>query len=62
MVAVYKETQREEPRMTNRPLTTIVIALPSSQDHQTVGPVPEVRVPIAFHAEDEPTWEDAAWV
>lgn len=62
MVTIYEADRIEAPRVSTRPLTMVVIAWPSSQDHQPVGPPAELREPIDLHAEEEPTWEDAAWV
>ena len=58
MVAVYRENQRESTDS----LTMIVIAWPAAPDHRATGPDPTIRDAIEVHAEDEPTWEDAAWM
>lgn len=62
MVTIYETIQSQAPRVSTRPLTMLVIAWPNTQDHQAVDPVTQAREPIDLHADDEPTWEDAAWV
>lgn len=62
MVTVYEANRIEAPRVSTRPLTMVVIRWPSSQDHDRAGRETELPAAIELHVEEEPTWEDAAWV
>ena len=62
MMTVYKAQPTDSPRETTLPVTVIVIDWPVAQDRRPDGLDTRVLGQITYHDEDEPTWEDAAWV
>jgi hypothetical protein len=62
MVTIYEETRNETARVSSRPLTMIVINWPDARTHRANDPETELPAQAGLHMDEEPTWEDAAWV
>jgi hypothetical protein len=62
MLTIYEETRNETPRVSTQPLTVIVISWQDARNHRTIGPDTELPAQAGLYADEEPTWEDAAWV
>ena len=62
MVAIYEETRTETARVSTRPSTMIVITWPATLEQPADALDTELSATRRAQDEDEPTWEDAAWV
>lgn len=62
MVIAYKVDGDTALPTSSSPITVIVVDWLARQDREPVSLISAVREELDRHDEEEPTWEDCAWV